>query len=408
MDVLRSFRQRPPDPAGARTRATVAPSSQQRDVLVWDPTSDGHHRRYLEAVIQAAPSWARLTTPGWAAELDSMRPGVVVGHLRPTYVGEDRRELMATLRVRRPDVVLAMEAHQLIRRLALRPLPRGLAFVGLDLRGTHGLLGNPRAYLPSLRFGHLASAVAGLTAREVLVRRQNCVFLSLNGWTVRVGTKLLRSRTFYAPDPIEHLPDVQERPEPEAGAPEVLGLIGVLDRRKGLHILAEALEYAYANGSVMPQQVELLIAGACRPGYETELASLVESVRDKGFNVSLELGHMTVSDLAHALDRTSILVLPYPSHFGSSGLLGSSLRFPRLRVVCSDFGWLGAQAKAAGAVLFRNGDARDLARAIAEVISGNAETGASVDLMGYAQPDAFGRAIWDAVTLAVNASSGQT
>jgi hypothetical protein len=98
------------------------------------------------------------------------------------------------------------------------------------------------------------------------------------------------------------------------------------------------------------------------------------------------------------LAATDVLVFPYRSHFGGSGFLGTAFDFPNLTVVCSDFGWLGHIAGNAGSILFRNGNAGDLAGALEKALTERPRLDPGRRL-GYAEMDSFGRLIWSLLPL---------
>jgi hypothetical protein len=107
--------------------------------------------------------------------------------------------------------------------------------------------------------------------------------------------------------------------------------------------------------------------------------------------------HLTVDELGAIFARTDVLVLPYRSHLGSSGLLSSAFDVPGITVVCSDFGWLGHIAGAAGAVLFRDLRAADLATALERALRERPTLVPAREAIGFAEPEEFARQLWDAV-----------
>lgn len=296
----------------------------------------------------------------------------------------------------RPDGVLLLEAHRLVRWLAYRRAPDlGTAVVAVDMLVRDGVFGNPRAYRHGLPARSFAAACASWAAHEVLARRLPVRFVRLNGWADRIGTRRLRSRTVQLLDPVEHLPPAPPRPKQR---PTLISLLGVLRERKGLDLLTVALERLAREGRVRPNDIEIAIAGQCDAGYEEELGRLVARLEQSGFGIHVEVGLVPPETLSSLLAATDVLVLPYRSHFGGSGFLGTAFDFRQLTVVCSDFGWLGHIAGSAGSILFRNGDAGDLATALEHALTERPRLDPARRL-GYAEPGEFGRLIWSQLPL---------
>jgi glycosyltransferase involved in cell wall biosynthesis len=317
--------------------------------------------------------------------------------LLPEPEGDDEwRSFKRAVTLANPDGVLLLEAHRLVRWLAVRRGPDlGKAVVAVDLLVRDAVFANPRAYAHGLPLRSLGAACGSLLSHEILARRIPVRFVRLNGWVDRIGTPRLRNRTVQLLDPVEHLPPAPPRPKQR---PTLISLLGVLKERKGLDLLMVALERLAREGRVRPEEVEVAIAGQLTVGYEEELQRLITRLEGSGFGTSVEVGVVPPQTLSAMLAATDVLVLPYRSHFGGSGFLGSAFDFPNLTVVCSDFGWLGYIAGSAGSVLFRNGDARDLARALEQALTERPHLDPGRRL-GYTEPDSFGRLIWSQLPL---------
>jgi len=281
-----------------------------------------------------------------------------------------------------------------VRWLARRSLP-SFGFVALDLLDSHGLLGNPRAYLHGLRPRFVGAAIAAWLSREAVVRRRPARFLSLNGWTTRVGSGRLRQSTVALPDPFEHLPPPSLARSSSAAA--TITIAGVMSERKGLDLVVAALEQLVTDRRLRPQDVEVAIAGECRPAYASTFYSLLGRLERLGVGLRVADKHLTVEELGEIFAATDVLCLPYRSHFGSSGLLAAALDIPGVTVVCSDFGWLGHVAGMAGAVLFRNLSAPELASALNRALTERPRLVPAANAIGFAEPEEFARQLWAAV-----------
>jgi glycosyltransferase involved in cell wall biosynthesis len=337
-----------------------------------------------------------LVLPSWTPPEIATAAGPHA-RLLPELEGDDEwQSFRHALALTRPDGVLLLEAHRMVRWLAFRRRPDlGEAAVAVDMLVRDGVFGNPCAYAHGLPLRSLGAACASWMAHEILARRLAVRFLRLNGWADRIGTRRLRTQTVQLLDPLEHLPAA---PPVAKQRPTLISLLGVLKSRKGIDLLVVALERLAREGRVQPEDIGVAIAGPCDPAYEEELRKLVARLERGGFGTHLEIGLVPPRTLSAVLAATDVLVLPYRSHFGGSGFLGSAFDFPDLTVVCSDFGWLGYIAGSAGSVLFRNGDAGDLARALERALAERPRLDPE-RRVGYAEPDCFGRLIWSLLPL---------
>jgi glycosyltransferase involved in cell wall biosynthesis len=371
---------------------TASDGASAARVLVWDILSTGHHPRYLEAVVANAPAGYRLTLPHWTPSELVARAGPTAQVLPPPD-GDEWRSFTRAVEEVRPAGVLILEAHRFVRWLALRHSSLDPAIGALDLLVRDAIFGNPSAYRNGLSLRTLAVASASWAAREVLVRRRRASFISLNGWSDRVGSRRLRQATLPLPDLLERLPPAPARPKLR---PVNISLVGVLKERKGLADLVAALEQLARGGRLEPADIAVTVVGGCVPGYETQVEQLTQRLRRGGFATDVESQVVSQETLSGALAATDVLVLPYRSHFGSSGFLGSAYDFPQLTVVCSDFGWLGHIAGAVGAVLFRNGSVEDLARALDLALRERPRLNPAADV-GYADAAEFGTIVWSSL-----------
>ena len=73
-------------------------------------------------------------------------------------------------------------------------------------------------------------------------------------------------------------------------------------------------------------------AGQCDAAYEADVSRLVARLEQSGFATSVEVGVVPPETLGSVLAASDVLVLPYRSHFGGSGFLGTAFDFPGLTV----------------------------------------------------------------------------
>ena len=355
-----------------------------RRTLVWDVTAAGHHARYADAIVAAAPDDEELLLPDWAQSLDSAeRSGRNV-----SFITQERGTLRATLRRYRPSTAILLDADQV---LANPRLGRDARLICLDLQTPQVPLyrAHDRSRMTQRR---LVSASVRTLQRIALAGATDIRFLSLNGWSADVGPRMLRDRSTPIRDPLEALPRAMAETEPGR-----LAMVGVLDRRKGLDLVVDAL-------AQLPPADDwtLFVGGQVVPSYEAEFHAHLTRLRESGVTVEVEGAHLPASRLAAELSRAAVLLLAYRSHFGSSGLFGTFLSGGyRGSAVVSDFGWLGHIAQENSAVTFRDGDATALAAAIRAANLTTTHAGRSGPRppmpLGFTTPQEFGWEVWAAV-----------
>lgn len=342
-------------------------------VLLWDLRRQGHHARWLSYLQAAAPEGIDVIVSPPAGTTNS-----------PLPPGREWRLLKAFVARELPDAVILMSGHGLARRLAVSPLLRRLPWLILDLRCSMAVLAKPSYFSNTSRKTRIGAYVT-LAAREIMVRRGNVAFGYLIPWAVEVGSGELRSRSECIPDPMEPLK--ASDPIDTADGRTVASLIGVLAPRKGLDVLAAAARSA----PDLADRYVLRIAGNPAVGYQREAERLVTNMRAAGFKVEATLRQLSTEEFHDALSSTDVVVLPYVSHLGSSGILGAVLETGRHRVVASDYGWLGKAAASAGAILFTDGDASSLGEALRHAPT-EAPVGGGVP--GFGSIPDFTRVVW--------------
>src|SRR4029077_18628068 len=128
-------------------------------VLVWDVVPIGHHQRYLEAIVAAAPRSYELLLPHWTPPEIVAQAGSNA-RLLPEPEGDDEwRSFKRAVTLANPDGVLLLEAHRLVRWLAgWRGPDLGKAVVAVDLLVRDAVFANPRAYAHGLPLRSLGAA----------------------------------------------------------------------------------------------------------------------------------------------------------------------------------------------------------------------------------------------------------
>jgi glycosyltransferase involved in cell wall biosynthesis len=108
---------------------------------------------------------------------------------------------------------------------------------------------------------------------------------------------------------------------------------GGLERRKGIDLLADALELG-------PPVPPVFVAGHPAPGFEAELEEAVARMRAVGAPVDLRLGRLPTDEGLRVLSTARCVVIPYRWHPGTSRVMseGAAVGVP---VVGPDYGLVG-------------------------------------------------------------------
>ena len=114
-----------------------------------------------------------------------------------------------------------------------------------------------------------------------------------------------------------------------------LSLLGVIDRRKGIHDLLAAIRRVESD---LPGDVRFLVAGRCasdvRSVFQGEFKDLVDSGR-----IVIRDQHLSHEELWAACYASTMMLLPYPEHQYSASILirAAAAQVP---VVCNSIGWM--------------------------------------------------------------------
>jgi glycosyltransferase involved in cell wall biosynthesis len=352
-------------------------------VLIWDERTDGHHRRWVEALLRYAPETAEPIPPTWFHD-----PG-------PFGLNTNAVALLDSIEGSHPNVVIVMESHALVRSLALRAHLPHTCFVFCDLRCTQATLHRPDAYR-GLSLRRRLEARASLFAREILSRRRNCTFGYLNNWALEVGSSTLRASYFAFPDPTEIIRvDPPRRSDPRF----TFLTAGALTEHKGADLAVDALRIALELEPALRGKLRLRLAGRLSDEASrrvTNAAPSLAALDDCALSVDDRL--LTNEELATALTSTDVLLLPYRQVFGSSGMLSTSVALRPTRVIASDFGWLGHVVDASGGWTFRDSDPSALANKMVDMFRQRDSDAGQVSQIafGFGSELEFAQSIWAA------------
>lgn len=324
-------------------------------VLVWDPLQTGHHRIWLEILVETAPPGVDLTVPDWWDTGGSRRRTLRL------LEGDAYSSIGHALEEDHFDVLLLPDLRPLLPSDALWHRMNVPALVAIDHGPDHVRLREEP--LGSLGLRRSAAAFRHLVWRELLVRRQPLTIVSTNPDSVELGSRRLRSATRYMSMPIETLRPVQASRWPAVD--QRLVLVGALQPRKGLASLVTALELLAPR--LDQQGLEVLVAGRPSSSYRPEVHALVSRLGERGFRARFVDRYLGDDEYSAVVGTADVVVLPYDRFIGGSGIVGSLLG-KRTSLVVSDYGWLGRFAAERGAYTFPNGDVAGLANAIFEAL----------------------------------------
>lgn len=294
----------------------------------------------------------RLARRSPAARID----GILFHLLLPVRVGR-------LLRSFRPHVVIVQGAHETALVLLARRLARGDARVVLDVHGdwrtATRLFGSPAR--------RLLSGPADALARLAL-RRADAI-RTVSGYTSRLVREAGREPDAVFPAYMDLGPFTATAPVPQPSEPVAL-FVGVLERYKGVDVLAEAWPLVLER--VPGARLEMVGRGSLRPVVEAMAAAHPGSVRWREV--------LDTPGVAAALDAATLLVLPSRTE-GMGRVLVEA--FCRARpVVGSDDGGIPDLVDAASGVLVPSGNAPMLADALVAVL-GDRETAARLGRGAY-------------------------
>jgi O-antigen ligase/glycosyltransferase involved in cell wall biosynthesis len=338
-----------PESLSRRSTSTHRPRRAPRTLrlLLFDWTAGGHHPIYLRKAAQALSDKVDVIV----AAPDQYLPGLTqlaletrsLGPARPGLdpdrsAADQHRELALaeiahireTVAETRPDHLIHLYADPIIRRLVevpALPCPTTLC------------LFFPRAHYPRAFDSHM-TAQEMLHARylEHLVRRWRRrpdahALFSLDTEAVRLWSQRRGAAAYWFPEPpIDPLP-------PDFGQMKRSGyvLYGSLARRKGLHLLADAV-------ASRRTPVRIVLAGEVETGFESEVERHVLRMERAGAQIELHLGRQDEQEGLRLLAQAQYALMPYPRHYGASRVLleAASVGTP---VIVNDFGLIAHLVK---------------------------------------------------------------
>jgi glycosyltransferase involved in cell wall biosynthesis len=173
------------------------------------------------------------------------------------------------------------------------------------------------------------------------------------------------------PDPVEiPAPLDRQTARMRLGIPAdgiVAGCVGVLDERKGIHLLVDAF-----GAARLPSDARLLLVGMCTPGVKDVVIRL-RARPEFARRVHVVDEWVTDEKMMVALAAMDLVVAAYPGHVGSASIVLRVMAAQR-PVLGSPTPWIARQVSNYGAGWLSNVDDReafasDLARAIVDAPS---------------------------------------
>lgn len=280
---------------------------------------------HLEPIIQAQravtiDAWMCLAAPGASTPLRAAMP-------LPALLRESIRRSQAQW-VFVPTVDGLAQIAGLEALIGRRVVPRGVEAEALLMRGNF-------AYPGSL--GRRAHAEL---AWQLAVRGKWSALYTIDPLAFQEAIRRYGkcSKLSLMPDPVERIPCISTIAGRIAlGIPEqgrYVGIVGLLDERKGTHLLIDAFARAKLSGTD-----RLLLVGRQAPSIRRMLVDDYQSLVQGGRIIVIDR-YVGNDELALAIAAANVVCTPYPHHIGSASIVIRAAAARRM-VLGSQFGWIG-------------------------------------------------------------------
>ncbi|NNF58368.1 MAG: glycosyltransferase [Rhodothermaceae bacterium] len=349
------------------------PSPVYPRLLLFDPYAGGHHAEHIHHLMGA---WQRRCEEGWlvaavaprlleqhpsladvafdddtrGARLVPLAGAEVLGGPAPHSLAQvgriNGRLLSAAVADHRPARVHALYLDHLQLALAMRlrlPYPARLS----------GLL-----FRPDFHYGQFETAPPPVTERVRRFRKKLVLraalrhplldtVLTLDYTAVEPLAALTsRVRIEAVPEPM----DTSGAQVPSATVRAGLGvepgrvllvLFGILDERKGVPALLQALLHLEDSGC---SQVTVVLAGRLAAADRARIEDLITRVRERPVQLILREGFVPDEEIQSLLGAADLVLVPYQRHVGSSGVLvrAAAVGTP---ILSQDYGLMGEQTR---------------------------------------------------------------
>jgi glycosyltransferase involved in cell wall biosynthesis len=342
-----------PSCANLRRDVSVKEARTVGRVLIFEPAHNGHHLQYVRILLEAlSPRVADIRVSLGAAALSSRefsvhlaewrsRPAVrffeehqrTLGASMYRSVIENANALRAAIREHVPDRVYVPYGDGLIQALGACAVawPNLIPDVPIELLIMRGGFAYPASW-GLKRWRHEALYQLSARARlDVLHVLDPLVYADIR---YRGGRLATRARVI--PEAVEPMPEISKgEARTRIGVPAAgryLVCAGALDVRKGIgHLLRAMMKPGF------PDDVRLLLVGKRSAGLH---AAWEQARRSLGDRLILIDRYVNENEFACAIMAADVVVVPYPEHQGSSGLLVRAAAAGRY-IVASDYGWIG-------------------------------------------------------------------
>lgn len=321
--------------------------------LLYDPNSGGHHESYalrFAALLRSVGAEVSLAMPGSAIErLREASPSGVELLALPTNATRPMTPLGLTVRSSVSDAVelrqyisLTESDHAvhlfgdkaLVSLAFAPPYPASLTLCLFRLRAHY-----QRQYASRLTTSEQAKSLLTTLALRVWSRRKDAhAVLAADEDIATRRPFSLGTPIYWLPEPIPTF-DTRAR---EGLEPVDLLLYGSLAARKGLHLLADAIRFTGAR-----EPIRIRIAGRPVENEDEYVLAAVAAMRRAGAKVEYRDSRYTEPELGALLRAARYVCVPYPRHFGPSGVLLEAAVMRRA-VIAHDFGLVGYQVRRYG------------------------------------------------------------
>jgi glycosyltransferase involved in cell wall biosynthesis len=371
--------------------------ASEYEVLIYSPLDCGHHLNFARLVvggftrIGVRPTLATTETAERSRELANigvpvLRAGTSTRSSRAITLVQQIKDLRRLAGERRWNRIVLPAGDGLLQALALatkgglRVVPPGTPVEALALRG-----GVAYPSTPAAKQKRRASLRLMEQAPVPIRHHLDPVFAD---WA-RIQPAP-RCEWHLMPDPVEAPPPLDRRSaRSRLGIPTdgvVVGCVGTLDERKGVHLAIGAFQVAK-----LPSDVHLLLVGQCAPAVKKAAEELSARAEFSG-RVHVRDEWVTDDTMLNAIAAMDLVIAAYPGHVGSASIVLRAMAAER-PVLGSATPWMVRHLVGYGAgwlvdVNSAESFASDLVRATSNAPTWRPSSRASA-LLAFNSPDNF-------------------
>ena len=308
----------------------------RKRLLVFDPYVGGHHPRYIGHLLRywQKLSWpvdVTLGVPQAMIDLDSQLAELVSAardHVRlepvtqtfgkSSLFGLATNDIRSGLEVRR---ILLRDRHDLClmmyfdhMQLATASLLRGIGATSLA-----GVLFRPEGVRPTGR--------KRVVLRAALANPRMSALFVLDGNAVGGIREIANRATVrWLPDGIDDRHIAQSPIDVAPSTATRFLMAGSISRRKGIHLLGEALRLLEPT---VGERIELVVAGPHEAKEADLIRQSLDNCRSRVSRLVVDDRYLSADEIQEYIGSSHVVLVPYVAHVGSSNILVHSAATPR-------------------------------------------------------------------------------